>query len=220
MATVQDGLIVVGDQTTGYTERQIYVQWDITSDLISERNVTLLKPFYLVSSTRNVTFVRVQYLYMTRWVHVEYEPIPVTERQIYVEYSLCQSSERTIYYYPDTRERLVFVEGLLTATPLVLKYPKYYNWTYVPQILTPEFIIWAYYPLNENDITFKVVGSSGTSIALNSGVHSSKFKIEKIADLQYKITILIDHTFENGETVNCYLTAYDVKGNELKQGLW
>jgi hypothetical protein len=250
-----DGVIVVSDQTIGYTERLVHIQWDITPDSMTEREITLLKPYYSLNSTRNVAFVRIQYIYVTRWVAVSYTPIPISERSVFVHYSSRTMSERYVYYYPDTRERLAFFEGLFTNTPLLLKYPKYLNWNYVPQVLVPEFIIWSYYPLDLDNIVIKLVGSSGTILTLNSGVHQDKFVIarangtpirppapegpptlpndpfaddvNKLAidpsvstDKQYKVTVYVDHTFENDEVVNCYLTAYDVKGQALLPGLW
>jgi len=253
-----DGIVVVSDQTIGYTERLIHVQWDITPDLMTERELTLLKPYYSLYSARSINFARIQYLYMTRWIFLNYTPIPITERNIYVYYSLKTMSERYIYYYPDTRERLCYVESIFTNTPLLLKYPKYFNWTYIPQILTPEFIIWSYYPLDMDNVTIKIVGSSGTIINLNSGAHKEKFKItrpngapiletpstqipqlpqpdpfgadinkllmplagQSETDKQYKITVYVDHTFESNETINCYITAFDMKGQPLLPGLW
>lgn len=214
-----NGIIIIGDQTIGYTERETYVYWDISADVQSERTCFIETPYYLLSSARAVAMNYIQYIYSTRWTTYAQQIIPLSERFVFVHYSKCYSSERQTYYYPDTRERLAFAEGLLTQTPLLMKYPKYHNWNYIPQVLNPEFMLWSFYDLAEEDITVKMIGSTGTSVTVNSGV-DDVFTITKVADKQYKIKVIIDHTFDPGETVTCYITAYDVKGNHLKSGMW
>lgn len=219
--TVADnGIIILGDNTLGYTERNIYVYWDISPDLTSQRHIALEVPFYRVMSSREIAHQHIQYIYATRWMHVEYEPTPITERKIFIHYALCLTSERVVYYYPDTRERLIYTECLLINTPLLMKYPKYYNWNFVPQILSPNFILWSFYELDIANISLQIIGSSGTSIIKNSLSHKDSFTIEPISEYQYSITVTIDHVFSPGETVTCYLTAYDMKGNYLKPGMW
>ena len=215
-----DGIIIVGSQTIGFTERRVYVYWDIPPDLLSDRHSYMENPYRLFINTRYAGCNYIQHIYITRWVHVEYEPTPITEREVYLEYSLCQISERHIYFYPDSRERMVFAEGLFTQTPLLLKYPKYYNWNYIPQIISPEFIIWSFYPLDEDNITLVISTDQGTHLRYNSGTNPDSFRIEKITEEQYKVTVFIDHEFNNSEVVTCYLTAFDTKGNHLKDGMW
>lgn len=215
-----NGIILIGDQVIGYTEREVYLYWDMDPDVISDRGILLHTPYYLISNSRHTALNYVCSVYATRWVFLEYKPTPITERKIYLCYALCNKSERTIYYHPETRDRLVFVEGLLTNTPLLMKYPKYYNWNYVPQMLNPEFILWSYYILELNDITVKLVSSLGDIITVNSGTHSTLFNIVTLPNNQYKITVTIDHIFEPSDTVTCYITAYDCKGNYLKSGMW
>jgi len=216
----ENGIIIIGDQTIGYSERSTYVYWDIAADAQSDRKILIKEPYYLVANGRHTTLNYVQSIYATRWTLLTYQPTPISERNIYLHYASCVRSERYTYYYPETGNRLVFVEGLMTNTPLLMKYPKYFNWNYVPQVLNPEFVLWSYYALEENDITIKLVSSGGSIILCNSGNETSKFTISNIADKQYKITVNIDHTFNTNETVTCYITAYDIKGNYLKPGMW
>lgn len=216
-----NGIIIIGDQTIGYSERETYVYWDIAADAQSERSIILHPPYYLISNSRHTALNYIHTLYATRWTAMEYTPNPTSDRYVYLHYSLCVKSERTTYYHPETGNRLVFVEGLLTNTPLLMKYPKYYNWNYVPQVLNPEFILWSFYPLATSDITVKLLATnSGSSVVKNSGVDSNDFIIETLSNKQYKITVNIDHTFNPGDTVTCYVTAYDTKGNYLKPGMW
>ncbi len=215
-----NGIIIIGDQTIGYSERDVYVYWDLSADFTNERSCVLSEPYYQVVNSRYVITDHIQYVYTTRWTGLEYDPIPITERYVFMHYAKCEHSERTVYYYPDTRERLMFVEGLLTNTPLLLKYPRYFNWNYVPQILNPEFTLWSHYALEEGDITLKLMSSSGTTILLNSGSTPDLFTITKITDTQYNVVVSVDHTFDPGDTITCYLTAYDVKDNYLKPGMW
>jgi len=215
-----NGVVIIGGRTIGYTERNVHVYWDIAPDLITERTFHTPMPYYLIPNSRYVTHEHIQHVYITRWCHVEYDPQPISERHIFMHYALCAHSERKIYYYPDTRERWVFSECLLQNTPLLLKYPKYYNWNYIPQILNPEFILWSFYHIDESDIALQLMGSTGTNIYLNSGTAPDKFDIIQIAPDQFKITVHVDHVFEPNETVTCYLTAYDIKGNYLKPGMW
>jgi hypothetical protein len=215
-----NGIVIIGNQTVGYTERNIYVYWDISPDLMTQRHIALEVPYYLVMSAREIAHQHIQYIYNTRWMHVEYEPTPITERHIFIHYALCLSSERVIYYYPDTRERLMYSECLLVNTPLIMKYPKYYNWAHVPQILSPSFLLWSFYPLDYENITVQLIGSSGNNIIKNSLSNNADFRIEKIAEYQYNVSVAVNHVFAPGETVTCYVTAYDSKGNYLKPGMW
>ena len=215
-----EGILVVGDKVVGYTERNGYLYWDISPDLLSERKIVIETPFYRITNWRYVALEKIDHIFTTRYARVERAYQPITERKILLSYKLLQWSDRKIYAYQDTRERTIFVEGLFTQTPLLLKYPKYYNWHYVPQVLTPEFYIWSYYPLDENEITLKVVTDKGKKIVLNSAKDREKFKIEKLKNKKYKVTVFIDEVFEEGEKVSIYLSAYDIKGNELKPGFW
>ena len=215
-----NGIIIIGDQTLGFSERETYVYWDISTDIQSERSILLLEPYYCISNGRHTTLNYVYSAYATRWTYLEYEPQPISERYIYLHYSTCTKSDRYIYYYPETRNRLVFVEGLFTNTPLLMKYPKYYNWNYIPQTINPEFIVWSFYDIEKNDVTIKLISNTGDTVSINSGITPQKFNIEKIADKQYKITAFIDYTFDPGVQVTCYISMYDVKGNNLKPGMW
>ena len=215
-----NGIIVVGGQTTGYTERSIYVYWDISPDLSSERQCGIVTPYYVVSSTRYIAHQHIQYAYCNRWVAMEYTKIPVSDRKIFVHYAKCMHSERTMCYNPDTCERMIYVEALLTTTPLLIKYPKYFNWNYVPQIINPEFMIWSHYDLDIDNITLKITSTNGVLISLNSGANPDKFSIKKFSNNQYKLIFYVDHVFDPGDTVTCYVMAYDIKGNYLKPGMW
>lgn len=215
-----NGIIIIGGQVTGYSERNVTVLWDIAPDLISERHILIETPYFELFTSRYVTHQHIQYVYCTRWMICKVEEIPLTERKIFVHYALCTKSERTIYYYPDTRERLMFTEGLYTQTPLLLKYPKYFNWSYIPQVINPEFKIWSYYDLNELDITVKITSVAGFILYMNSGVHKDKFIISKDNEYIYTITVIIDHVFDPSDTVSCHVTAFDIKQNYLKPGMW
>jgi len=214
----RDGVTTVGSQTIGYTERQIYVDWDISPDLRSSRQFYSPEAFYRVPNGRYVTQNYIEHVYDTRWVHLEYQPTPITERDIFVYYADCNISERSIYYYPDTGYRQLFVESLYTNTPLLLKYPKYYNWDYVPQVIKPEFTLWSYYPLVEDDIILKVMTDSGKELYVYA--KDGNVTIEKKSDTIYKITFDLDEVFDPGEQITCYISVYDIKGNYLKDGLW
>ena len=216
----KDGIIVVGDSLLGYTERVSYVYWDVNPDLISEKEVLIETPYIEIETFRYITHEHIDHLYTTRWSELIRAYQPVTEQIVTFNHKLIQFSNRYVYVYQDTRERIGYTEGLFTQTPLVLKYPKYYNWNYIPQIITPEFNVWSYYDLDTDNITIKIVSSKGTQIYLNSGINKDKFVIEKVASHQWKIKVYVDHVFEPGEKVSVYVTMYDVKGNYLKPGLW
>ena len=47
-------------------------------------------------------------------------------------------------------------ESFVRATPVILKYPKYHNWEYIPRKITPEFDVWSYYELDENSINLTI----------------------------------------------------------------
>jgi len=215
-----EGVIVVGDSVEGYTERRIYVYWDINPDQTTERNCVIETPFYRIDDWRYATHEHIDHIYTTRWGLVVRAYQPITERTAYLNYKLIQVSNRYGYVYQDTRERHAFTEGLLTQTPLILKYPKYYNWKFIPQIINPEFNVWSYYDLDKDNITVKVLSDKGKQVILNSGTHKDKFVIEKVSKYVWKVKVYVDMVFEPGENVSVYVSMYDVKGNYLKPGLW
>jgi len=215
-----DGIIIIGNQTIGYTERQTYIYWDITPNMVDERHMFIASPYYLVSNSRYTAQNYLLTIYSTRWTGLDYTPIPMSEVTIFLHYSQCVWSERSVSYHPETGNRMMFVEGLMTNTPLLMKYPKYYNWSYVPQIVNPQFILWSFYPLATNDITVKLTSDTGASVSVNSGTDPDKFSIVPLSNKQYQITANVDHTFATGDHVTCYLTCYDTKGNYLKPGMW
>lgn len=215
-----EGVLVVGDSIQGYTERNGYLYWDISPDLRDERKAFLEEPFYRVTTWRYGATRAIAHIYTTRWAQIKRAYQPISERKVYLSYKELHYSIRTAYVYQDTRERLGYTEALFTQTPLVLKYPKYYNWHYIPQILNPKFRIWSFYDLDLDSITLKITTDKGKLILLNSGKDKDKFKVEKIADKIYEVTIYVDQIFDEGEKVNLYLSCYDEKGNLLKDGFW
>lgn len=214
------GVLVIGDQIIGYSERYIYVNWDIAPDVCVEVQAVLEMPYLGVSSVRYVYHEHVKYSYSNKWCSILYTPIPVSDRYIYLKYALHSNSERYAYYDIDTSIRYCFCESLLTQTPLLLKYPKYINWEFIPQIINPEFKIWSHYELDEDNISLHLTSDNGVNIFLNSGVNKSIFNIVKNSDKVYTITCYVDHVFSNDETITCYLTLFDKKGNHLKDGMW
>ena len=216
----KDGVVVVGDSLLGYTERRAYVYWDINPDLLSEKKGAIETPYIELETFRYATHQHIAHIYTTRWSEVIRAYQPITERTLLFNYKLLQISNRWAYVYQDTRERIGYTEGLFTTTPLILKYPKYYNWNYIPQVINPEFNVWSYYNLDTDNITLKIVSDKGTSIYLNSGINRDKFVIKKISKHTWKIKVYVDHVFEPGEKVSLYVTMYDVKGNHLKPGMW
>jgi len=237
----ETGVIVVGDQTIGYTERLTCLRWDIPADVVTERSAYTEDPFYLFYTTRYSTQNYILTTYSTRWTSYVVEQQTYSEKYIILDYAKREVTERHYYYYPDSANRFLFVQGLLTNTPLLLKYPKYFNWNYIPQIVNPRFDIWSFYPLEKNDLTLKIVGSSGTILYYNYGISQDSFLIEEFPQsppppppvgsilppgpldpppCRYRITVYVNHVFENEETINCYLTVFDSKGNYLKDGMW
>ena len=215
-----DGVVVVGDSLQGYTERNIYVSWDINPDLRNERKAGIEIPYYRFHNFRYATHEHIDHIYTTRWSEVVRAYQPITERSVIFNYKQLVTTSRHVYVYQDTRERVGYTEGLFTQTPLLLKYPKYYNWSYIPQVINPEFKVWSYYDIDEDNITIKVISSNGKRVILNSGVNKDKFSIQKLTEHTWKITVYIDEVFEPDEKVSVYVTMYDIKGNELKPGFW
>jgi len=215
-----EGFFVVGDHLLGYTERTALVQWDIAPDLRSDRFVAITTPFYRIFDARYGTQRHILHAYMTRWVTTVVDGPPGTERMVYVLGVECHTSDRMGYFYLDTGVRYGIAEGLYTNTPLLLKWPKYHNWAYVPEILTPEFQIWSFYELDTSDIQIKIVGAETGTVVLHSGRDRDKFEIEKISDNIYQIKVIVDTQFQDGEQLTCYVSAHDVKGNWLKPGIW
>jgi len=216
----QTGVIVVGDLSLGFTERLTTLRWDIPADVVTERTCYIADPFYMFYSTRYCDYNYLQTSYITRWITYGLEIGYVSEITIMLDYCKTIFDDRVCIFYPDTSERMIFVESLLTNTPLLLKYPKYFNWNYIPQVLNPEFVLWSFYPLETEDITLKLVGSNGGMSIVNSGINPESVLIEHISERQYKITVMIAHVWDHGEIVNCHLSVFDVMGNHLKDGMW
>ena len=215
-----EGVVLLGSQVLGYTEREVLAVWDVAPDLRDARQCFTPNSYLGFYDARFATQNYIQFISNTRWAAVVYKGPPCTEKNIFVYYSQCFFSNRTLYYYPDTSYRYVYAEGVFTATPLLLKYPKYYNWNYLPQVLTPEFRIWSFYPIDESSVTLKIVTDRGKFILLNAGAHPDKVEIVQESDKVYRIVFYVDTIFEHGEKVDCYLSLYDIKGNYLKDGLW
>ena len=215
---VRDGVTTVGTQTIGYTERQIYVDWDISPDLRVSRKLFTPEAFYRIRDARYITQNYIEHVYCTRWTSVKYLPTPITERHVYFNYAKCKTSDRTVFYYPDTAYRQIYVESLYTNTPLLLKYPKYYNWDYVPQVINPEFTVWSYYPIAVDDIILKIMTSENKVIYVHS--KDNNIELSKLSDTIYKIKFKVDTVFDPGEVITCYVSLHDIKGNYLKDGLW
>lgn len=215
-----EGFYSIGDHILGYTERNVLVQWDINPDLRSDRLTHIETPYYVVFDARYGTFQEILYIYITRWVATEVDGPPGTERLVALQGVVCHTSDRQACFYLDTGFRWAIAQGLFTNTPLLLKYPKYYNWSYIPEVLTPEFQIWSFYELDTSDIGIKLVGSESGTVELHSGRDADKFEITKISDKIWKIRVTVDKKFQAGETITCYVSAHDVYGQFLKDGLW
>ena len=216
----------IADWIQADSEVNVYVYWDITPDRYDERNHFCIYGFERHVDARYCTYWEILYLYVTRWTYLYYEPTPITERNVYLYHCLTVNTERNVYFYLDESLRYMFVEGLLTQTPLLLKYPKYYTWEKIPRVLTPEFKIWSYYPLKEEDLTVRVIsdGAGDPNKAYNKifskTLTPDKIIIEKVTDKIYNIKVIIDHVFEPAEEVQIYICAFDIHGNYLKPGLW
>jgi len=215
-----EGVILIGSEVLGYTERTIYVKWDIAPDLRVERFCYIENPYYLIWDARFIAENYILHTYTARWIGCNYKGPPITERKVLVFYGECRFSVRTVYYFPDTSYRYAYAESIYTTTPLLLKYPKYYNWNYIPQVLSPEFRVWAYYPIVKQSVTLKLLTDRGKTIVISYTTSPDKVEIVKESDKIYKITFTVDEVFDPGEKVDCYLSLYDIKGNYLKDGLW
>ena len=79
------GVLVIGDQIIGYSERYIYVNWDIAPDVCVEVQAVLEMPYLGVSSVRYVYHEHVKYSYSNKWCSILYTPIPVSDRYIYLK---------------------------------------------------------------------------------------------------------------------------------------
>jgi len=214
------GIGILSDWFTDQNERNIYVYWDITPDRRDERIGKLGLSYIEKFSARNIIYEHILYTYISRWIGLYYQPTPITERNILIYWCQSFSSSRYIYYYLDESLRYCYIHGLLTSTPLLLKYPKYYNWDKLPRVLTPEFLIWSYYDLDENSVVVKVMSDKGYNKTFSKNLTPDKISIEKISDKIYKITVNIDNVFEDNEEVSIYISCFDKWGNYLKPGLW
>lgn len=214
------GVLIIGDNIIGYAERYVYCSWDVPADILSQRTCGQLTPYLNVYSARYVFHEHIKHIYSERNVSIKYTPIPVTDRYAYADYVLNSVTTRYCYFYPDTGFRYCFYESLLKQTPLLLKVPKYTDWEYIPQIIHPEFKVWSHYDLDEDNISLHITSDNDVNIFLNSGINKSSFKIVKNSDKIYTITCYINHTFDNGEVIDCHLSMFDKKGNYLKDGLW
>jgi hypothetical protein len=214
------GVINLQEYIIAYEERNVYIYFDVPADAKTERSIITVEPFIREITTRYVYQEWIAYLYVNRWVTQNYVPIIVSDKYIYQKSYLRQFSDRYITYYQDTGYRYVFCEGLITQTPLLLKYPKYYDWTYVPPVISPTFQIWSFYPIDNSNITIFITTDKNRNFYIHSGNNFNAFKIKQLSDKIYEITVSVDAVFDYGEKITCQLSLYDIKGNYLKPGIW
>jgi len=222
------GFSILGDHILGWSDLEVLVYSDIPVDLLTERTCSTPAPFIQFVSFRYTSLNYIQTFFHGRFVSGVYKLPEATDRKIYVHYRDLRISDRYCSFLPETNEIRAFFEGLLTTTPLTLKYPKYYNWNYIPRQINPKFNIWSFYDLDLDSVTIHITtNNSGNpslnkDIFLNSGLDSDKFEIiqHETNKKLWEITVFVDEVFENGEEVITYVSMNDVKGNHLKDGLW
>jgi hypothetical protein len=229
MTTTSSGVYTVGDKIIAYTERQFIVKYDVSPDLRSERQFNLEQPYTVYTSWRYFSFNYILHLLSQRqFVIVRSEKPYFEERNFFIQWCHLDYTDRKFFVQLDIWKRNFIVESLFTNTPLLLKYPKYYNWDYVPQILNLEFNVYSFYDLEEDDITVYINSLTNPehSIILNSGLDKDKFEIKVISEYPnnkgkiYQIKVYVPIVFDVGEEIQISLVCYDKKGNYLKKGLW
>jgi len=217
----QSGLLVFGSVILGFDSRTCFVAFDVAPETKSERFIYVAPAYITYTTWRYAKYNYVLKIFTTRYTYIEYKGFPYDERKIKVLYGIKYIDERHCYYYFLHNEVKCYCEGLFTNTPLLLKNYKYNNWERIPNVITPEFYIWSFYPLDENSIELLIHNKTKDEyILLSSSTDKDKFKIEKVSNYVYKITVFVNEFFENGTVLDLYLSVYDIHGNYIKDGIW
>ena len=230
MTTTSSGVYTVGDKVIAYSERQFTIKYDISPDLRTERQFTLESPYVVYTSWRYFTQNYVLKALAERKFFIQRSEKPYFgERNFFIQWCHKTYSQRTFFVQKNIWIRNFVVNSLYTNTPLLLKYPKYYNWDYVPNVLTLEFKVYSFYPLSEDDITVYITSRTNPeehNLVLNSAIDRDKFEIKILSQYPnnrgfiYSIKVYVPVVFDYGEELEIGFSCFDIHGNELKKGLW
>jgi len=214
------GIITLGNYILGFDSRYCVFKYDVQPELKYEIKC-ITSGFLRFNTWRYIHYNYIIKVFTTRYVHIVEEKKPYSEKKIYMLYGIRYKDERYCYYYYLQNEVKCYFESLFTQTPLLLKNYKYNHWERIPNLISPEFYIWSYYPIDEKSIEIFIHDKTNDRLIVYSYItDKDKFKIEKIKEKIYKVSLEVDVFFENGTELDIYISLYDIKGNYLKDGLW
>lgn len=219
------GFINFGSYTLGYREITCYFYQDIAPELQRNQRCYLSGAFIRNDRFWYGSFNSLLSSFISFYIyHIHIGP-PYTHFNIFIHYAEKRKTEWKCSFNIDTSTFMCYTESVFTNTPLLLKYPKYYNWYRIPQVLTPRFTIWSYYDLDLTsiDVFIKYTKSNKTILKiLNSAVNKDKVIIKRRQENAqiYEIEAYFDDIIPENTEVEIGITCQDIKGNWLKDGLW
>lgn len=219
------GFIDFGSYILGYRETYCYFYTDVSPDLQRNQTCYFGGAFLRYDRFYYGSFDSILSRAIGYYIYHEHLGPPYIHYRIFVHYADKRKSDWNCYYLIDTTTYYCYTESLFTNTPLVLKYPKYYNWYRIPQILTPKFTIWSFYDLDLTsiDIYIKYERNNRTIMKiLNSALNRDKINIRRNNGNPniYEIEAYFDDIIPENTEVEIGIACQDIKGNWLKDGLW
>lgn len=221
MSLHQNEVIAFQDKITGIDERYAGLSVYINPDLVSERNAFVPAGFVSYFNARLIQLRWYFHTFTTRYIGMDYLPIPVSDKRIFMLYAQRHCDDRYCYTELDTSWKYCFCEGKVVNTPLLMKYPKYTDVDYLPLVITPNFKVWSYYELDLNSLTVLIKDTTNNQEYLfNYANNKDKFRIiqhKTNNGFIYDITLYPDLVFMPNSKIEIYIDVLDIWGNRIKK---
>lgn len=220
------GFLDFGSYLLGWRETNCYAYFDVPSDLQRNIDIFVPQPFIRKETWLYCSYDYVLNTFFSVYTFAPHQGNPYRHINVFYNYALKLKNDINCFYYINTQDILCFVESAFTNTPLVLKYPKYYGWERVPQILSPRFTIWSYYEIDISSINVYIRYQNAENqyvlSILNPMVHKDKVIVKRDVgnDKIYIIEAYFPDVIPPNRKVEIGISLQDVKGNQLKQGFW
>jgi hypothetical protein len=235
MGLKQNSIVVYSDHIEGIDERYSGLKVYINPDLTSERNCYTPKG-YLERYTAKICQSSWKFhTFTTRYCGQKYNPIPVSDKKIFMLYAQRECSDRYCYTILDTSWKYCYTEGKVTNTPLIMKYPKYYNLPELPLAIYVDFKVYSFYKLDLDTLYVLIKDKTNNKTWLfHYPKDKDKFKVEikklpipsrlegKVLhkderNFEYHIILYPNITLEPSSEIDIYVSVYDIFGQPIKK---
>jgi len=235
MGLKQNSIVVYSDHIEGIDERYAGLKVYIDPNLISERKCYVGAGFLRTYTAKICQSSWKFHTFTTRFVSQKYNPIPVTDRKVFMKYGERHCDERKCFTVLDTCWKWCFVEGKVENTPLLERYPKYYFFQELPLSIYVDFKVYSFYELDLNTLYVLIVDKTNNkSYLYHYPKHKDKFVVNKkklpiptrlqgkVLDpdkrnFEYHIILYPDIVLKPSSEIDIYVSLYDIFGNPLKK---